>query len=1190
MQFDSTEAAGFVLGDTTVAPEDKHTLYYYSVDTAGNTETVKSAVIKVNTTPWQQVNADGFGNPQNQAAYTTVVNTGFLYTGAWNSDIGGEIWRTSNGTDWDKVASGGFGDPAKSGIWASSVFNGYIYAGTDGGGPSGVWRSANGSTWEPVVTNGFGDANNIGIDPHVVFNNHLYAATPNNSTGGEMWRSSNGTTWNQVGADGFGDPNNRNMKPQIVFNGYIYAYTGNPVAGGQIWRSANGADWSRANPDNFGNPNNRDIGNQMAVFGNYLYTGVANYAEGAQVWRTANGTDWEQMVSGGINDANNKLIRGLSTFGAYLYAGTRNNVTGAEVWRSANGTDWEQINSDGFGDPGNYMIHGWFGQLGDSVYIAADNDAGAQVWKLGIGADTTPPVTSLETSPSSPNGLNGWFKTNPTVTLNRNESGTTYAQFDSTDTAGFVQTDSTIAPEGVHTLYYYSVDSVGNAEGINSEKVKVDTSAWQQVAPSGFGDRNNQMLLLSFQGNYKGELYAGSENQASGGRTWKTSDGFNWTTTTVGGFGGDSDNQYTGPGGNYFGYLYGVAGNGTDTVSLWRSTNGSAWASIPLGLTPVQNVGWGGGAWAGILFKGDIYAGTWGISGGGVILRSSDGLNWATSTPAPGFGDPTMTTADPHDVWKGYLYGSSRGPSGGGKLFRTANGTDWSEIVINGDPANTRGVNAVTGFNGYLYIGKEDGTIWRTANLSTWTTATAKGFGDHNNGAWQGSFRTINGRLYVTTDNGATGSEVWRTANGTEWENISPAWDANNMMSTNGTLYKGRIYLETRNTQTGGEIWSMPFNNTPAGSNVSPDLGGAATLTFPQVTAPGSTAVWAENWIGPANPPSGYSFLETYYDISTDASHTGSITLSIPYNQAEVTGTEQNLKIMHWDELDQTWGVLPTIVDTAGNKVTAQTSSLSVFVIAEAPGDASPPSTPLLTALSPSPSSIELSWPAATDNIGVSGYAIFNGSTDATITTTTATSRTFTGLTSGNAYSYYIKAHDAAGNYSARSNVVTLTPGAGGTTGAGTGEASVTVSPIPALSMTFADITTSGVTSITELPITTLTPPSGFQFEGNQYEITTTASYVPPIQVAIEYDESALSGPEADLRMFHCENGAWLDVTLYVDTENNIVVGEVDSLSPFVLGGPSTPATGLNHVILIVMALLMMGAGIRTVSARRPGL
>ncbi|NRS87988.1 Zn-dependent metalloprotease [Flavobacterium sp. 7E] len=67
-----------------------------------------------------------------------------------------------------------------------------------------------------------------------------------------------------------------------------------------------------------------------------------------------------------------------------------------------------------------------------------------------------------------------------------------------------------------------------------------------------------------------------------------------------------------------------------------------------------------------------------------------------------------------------------------------------------------------------------------------------------------------------------------------------------------------------------------------------------------------------------------------------------------------------------------------------------------------------------------------LSWNAATDNVAVTGYDVYQGSTlKATVTTTTYS---VTGLTTGTAYIYTVKAKDLAGNVSAASNAVTVTP------------------------------------------------------------------------------------------------------------------------------------------------------------------
>lgn len=77
-------------------------------------------------------------------------------------------------------------------------------------------------------------------------------------------------------------------------------------------------------------------------------------------------------------------------------------------------------------------------------------------------------------------------------------------------------------------------------------------------------------------------------------------------------------------------------------------------------------------------------------------------------------------------------------------------------------------------------------------------------------------------------------------------------------------------------------------------------------------------------------------------------------------------------------------------------------------------------------------SSVSLSWNASTDNVGVTGYDVLrNGES---VGTATGTTYTDTGLAASTAYSYTVRAHDAAGNVSAVSNTANATtrPGASG--------------------------------------------------------------------------------------------------------------------------------------------------------------
>ena len=90
--------------------------------------------------------------------------------------------------------------------------------------------------------------------------------------------------------------------------------------------------------------------------------------------------------------------------------------------------------------------------------------------------------------------------------------------------------------------------------------------------------------------------------------------------------------------------------------------------------------------------------------------------------------------------------------------------------------------------------------------------------------------------------------------------------------------------------------------------------------------------------------------------------------------------------------------------------------------------DTQPPTAPAsLTATALGSTSIGLSWPAATDNSGVTGYRIYRAGTQ--IGTTTALSYTNTGLTPGTTYSYAVRAVDAAGNLSASVSASATTPG-----------------------------------------------------------------------------------------------------------------------------------------------------------------
>jgi chitodextrinase len=107
--------------------------------------------------------------------------------------------------------------------------------------------------------------------------------------------------------------------------------------------------------------------------------------------------------------------------------------------------------------------------------------------------------------------------------------------------------------------------------------------------------------------------------------------------------------------------------------------------------------------------------------------------------------------------------------------------------------------------------------------------------------------------------------------------------------------------------------------------------------------------------------------------------------------------------------------------DAAGN-LSPNSNTINVTTLAP---DTTPPSAPVLSASVTTSSGTTLSWTPSTDNIGVTGYNIYQGAL--LVGTIAATTVDITGLVPLTTYSFTVRALDAAGNLSIASNVVTLT-------------------------------------------------------------------------------------------------------------------------------------------------------------------
>ena len=371
-------------------------------------------------------------------------------------------------------------------------------------------------------------------------------------------------------------------------------------------------------------------------------------------------------------------------------------------------------------------------------------------------------------------------------------------------------------------------DSAGNVYVTDRENHRIQKFApgvpgWLQVNINGFGERPNYIASL---GSFGGQLYAGTLNfSGNGAQLWRTSTGTDWTPVITNGFG----NTYNGGIDHlieFNGQFY--AGTWADEVNggeVYRSPDGNTW-------TRVVSQGFGdptnGEVFRFAVFNNQIYASTWSYTSthGSEIWRSSDGVNW-TQVISNGFGDTTNVGVVSFEEFNGSLYA---GTWGGGEVWRSSDGQSWTQVNADGfGNTDNYAVGALAAFNGYLYAGtgnwdpstntSQGGQIWLCPATSgcdepsDWTQVTADGFGNPQNN-FLFSLRVFDGRLYAVAYNEQTGLEVWRTADGTHWEQVGFAGfgDSNNdgtYLDNSVTVFNNRLFIGTMNWANGGEVWQM---------------------------------------------------------------------------------------------------------------------------------------------------------------------------------------------------------------------------------------------------------------------------------------------------------------------------------------------------------------------------------------------
>lgn len=298
----------------------------------------------------------------------------------------------------------------------------------------------------------------------------------------------------------------------------------------------------------------------------------------------------------------------------------------------------------------------------------------------------------------------------------------------------------------------------------------------------------------------------------------------------------------------------------------------------------------------------------------------------------------------------------------------------------------------------------------------------------------------------ATDDIGVTGYDVFRdgvqigTATGTSlpvtgltpYTNYSLTVRARDAAG-NPSAQSAPLIVRTLDTDTGAGGAEIILDNTSA-------VG--VTITGDWIAATTAGGFYGSNYLQDNNADKGTKSVRYTPDIPVAASYTVYVRWTAGSNRANnvpIDVTHANgttTQMFNQRASGGVWvshGVYAFAAGTS-NSVLLRTTDTNGFVIADAVrlvrvaagSDTTPPSVPAgLSAGSITSDAFALSWTASTDAVGVTGYEVFlDGLSRGAVT---GTSANVTGLAPATTYSATVRARDAAGNWSAVSDALSVT-------------------------------------------------------------------------------------------------------------------------------------------------------------------
>jgi uncharacterized lipoprotein YddW (UPF0748 family) len=155
--------------------------------------------------------------------------------------------------------------------------------------------------------------------------------------------------------------------------------------------------------------------------------------------------------------------------------------------------------------PGQYLVRGELG--GERLHSCVVAVTAGTVANADLQQEDVAPITSISISPAAPNGSNGWYTSNVTVTLSGadNCSGVAGTEFSTNGGMTWQPYAGSliISAGGVTTINYRSVDRAGNIETAKSLAIRIDKTApiiSLSASPSTIWPPNGKTVMVAIHG------------------------------------------------------------------------------------------------------------------------------------------------------------------------------------------------------------------------------------------------------------------------------------------------------------------------------------------------------------------------------------------------------------------------------------------------------------------------------------------------------------------------------------------------------------------------------------------------------------------------------------------------------------------------------------------------------------------